>query len=108
MPGSQNSGEGTDGERDEANVKTGLVGADVSHLFEEQHRAYNIIERHLRATLAEEPVPELRMFIPGEGGIGKSMVIQTVKNSNPGERAAECSDGEKGGGGLVLWKVFRD
>ncbi|KLO06660.1 hypothetical protein SCHPADRAFT_801465, partial [Schizopora paradoxa] len=47
-------------------------------LFEDQLRAFRIVEKHLRRTLAEEEVPQLLMFVPGEGGVGKSMVIQTI------------------------------
>ncbi|KAL4077871.1 hypothetical protein J3A83DRAFT_4087193 [Scleroderma citrinum] len=44
----------------------------------DQFRAYDIITRHLDRTLSGyEPSP-LRMLILGEGGTGKSKVIQTV------------------------------
>ncbi|PCH45154.1 hypothetical protein WOLCODRAFT_43426, partial [Wolfiporia cocos MD-104 SS10] len=44
----------------------------------DQFRAYNIITWHLDQTLAGLAAPPLRMIVHGEGGTGKSKVIQTV------------------------------
>ncbi|KAI0681790.1 hypothetical protein C8T65DRAFT_545028, partial [Cerioporus squamosus] len=44
----------------------------------DQYRAYDIVVWHLEQTLAGVPVPPLRMILYGEGGTGKSRVIQTV------------------------------
>ncbi len=55
-----------------------LPGVDPSQLKPDQLRAYNIITWHLDRTLAGDRPPPLRMVIHGEGGMGKSRVIQTV------------------------------
>ena len=43
-----------------------------------QRRAFDIVEWHLNATLAGNQPPPLRMILYGEGGTGKSKVIQTI------------------------------
>lgn len=55
-----------------------MPGIDPSCLFPEQRRAYDIVEYHLRQTLEERQPAQLLMHIPGEGGVGKSKVIQTI------------------------------
>ncbi len=55
-----------------------LPAVDVSCLRDDQYRAYDIILWHLEHTLSGAQVPPLRMIIYGEGGTGKSRVIQTV------------------------------
>ena len=52
--------------------------ANPTCLNVEQRRAFDIIDWHLQKTLAGEDHPQLRMVILGEGGTGKSRVIQTV------------------------------
>lgn len=47
-------------------------------LLEEQRRAYDIVEAHLRGCLRGDNVPPLLMLISGEGGVGKSKLIQTI------------------------------
>ncbi|KZT08384.1 uncharacterized protein LAESUDRAFT_605749, partial [Laetiporus sulphureus 93-53] len=47
-------------------------------LLTDQKRAYDIITWHLNQTLAGHKPPQLLMLIHGEGGTGKSRVIQTV------------------------------
>ncbi|PBK58624.1 hypothetical protein ARMSODRAFT_854946, partial [Armillaria solidipes] len=47
-------------------------------LKEDQRRAYEIIMWHLDETLSGREPPPLRMILYGEGGTGKSRVIQTV------------------------------
>jgi hypothetical protein len=47
----------------------------------EQHRAYDIIIWHLEQTLAGRNPPPLRLIIHGEGGTGKSKVLQTVSHT---------------------------
>ena len=54
------------------------VLVDISFLNEEQRRAFNIVDWHLRRTLAGEQPPQLRMVILGEGGTGKSKTIQAI------------------------------
>lgn len=58
--------------------ETEMPGIDPSCLFPEQRRAYDIVEYHLRQTLEEKRPAQLLMHIPGEGGVGKSKVIQTI------------------------------
>jgi len=55
-----------------------LPAINPSELKEDQFRAYNIILWHLEQTLANKRPPPLQMIIYGEGGTGKSKVIQTV------------------------------
>lgn len=55
-----------------------LTPVDPSMLRYDQFRAYDIITWHLDQTLAGRKIPPLQMLIHGEGGTGKSKVIQTV------------------------------
>jgi len=58
-----------------------LSSADPSELNEEQYWAYDIIVRHLTDTLSGNKPPPPRMIIYGEGGTGKSKVIQTITDA---------------------------
>ncbi|THH26935.1 hypothetical protein EUX98_g7252 [Antrodiella citrinella] len=58
-----------------------LLSVDPSCLRDDQFRAYNIILWHLEQTLAGKVPPPLRMIIYGEGGTGKSKVIQTATDA---------------------------
>ncbi|PSS37626.1 hypothetical protein PHLCEN_2v553 [Hermanssonia centrifuga] len=51
---------------------------DASMLKADQYRAFDIITWHLEQSLAGAEPPPLRMILYGEGGTGKSKVIQTV------------------------------
>lgn len=64
-----------------ANSEDALDGIDISHLRPDQARAYGIIKWHLDQTLNGTDPPPLRMIIYGEGGTGKSRVIQTVTDA---------------------------
>jgi hypothetical protein len=55
-----------------------LSPAHPSELKADQLRAYEIIVWHLDQVLAGKNPPPLRMLLHGEGGTGKSKVIQTV------------------------------
>jgi hypothetical protein len=55
-----------------------LPSVAVSELRKDQRRAYDIITWHLGHTIAGNDPPPLRMIMYGEGGTGKSKVIQTV------------------------------
>ncbi|KAG9093513.1 hypothetical protein FS749_014257 [Ceratobasidium sp. UAMH 11750] len=60
-----------------------LDPAMVSELFPEQLWAFNVVQRHLALTLeaihTNAPLPpQLLMLLVGEGGTGKSKVIQTI------------------------------
>ena len=55
-----------------------LPPVDIGNLREDQFRAFDIIAWHLEETLACRGPPALRMIVHGEGGTGKSRVIQTV------------------------------
>ncbi|KAF8440514.1 hypothetical protein L210DRAFT_3314204, partial [Boletus edulis BED1] len=49
-------------------------------LNDDQRRAYDIICWHLDQTLLGVPIPPLRMIIHGEGGTGKTAVLQCVSD----------------------------
>lgn len=51
---------------------------NVDRLKPDQLRAFEIINWHLGETIAGRDVPQLLMQIQGEGGTGKSLVVQTV------------------------------
>lgn len=55
-----------------------LTGVHPSELKPDQYRAYDIVAWHLEQTLAGKEPPPLRLIIHGEGGTGKSKVIQTI------------------------------
>ena len=55
-----------------------LQAAPINELREDQRRAYDIITSHLEDSLLAKRPPQLLMQIQGEGGTGKSKVIQTV------------------------------
>ncbi len=55
-----------------------LPGLDPSYLLKDQRRAYDIITTHLDDWLKGNQPHQLRMVVHGEGGTGKSRVIQTV------------------------------
>ena len=55
-----------------------MPGVDPNALFTDQRRAYDIIEWHLKEMLANRNPPQLLMIMMGEGGAGKSKVIQTT------------------------------
>jgi len=64
-----------------ASSEDALDGIDISHLRPDQARAYGIIKWHLDQTLNGVDPPPLRMILYGEGGTGKSRVIQTVTDA---------------------------
>ena len=47
-------------------------------LNKEQGRAFDIVYSHLKATLAGRKPPQLQMLIIGEGGTGKTVVINEL------------------------------
>lgn len=55
-----------------------LDAVDPSELRPDQRRAYDIMKWHLDKVLNGEDPPPLWMVLHGEGGTGKSKVIQTV------------------------------
>ena len=50
----------------------------VERLNDDQRRAYDIIDWHLNETISGKKPPQLLMAIPGEGGVGKTKLIQTI------------------------------
>lgn len=56
----------------------GLPAVDLGCLKPDQLRAYRIATWHLDQTLHGCEIPPLRMILYGEGGTGKSRVIQTI------------------------------
>ena len=66
-------------------VETGLTTSensippvDPTQLKTDQRRAYEIVVWHLGQTLSGASPPPLHMILHGEGGTGKSKVIQTI------------------------------
>ena len=55
-----------------------LPAVDPGSLKPDQLRAYRIVDWHLGETLRGTCPPPLRMILYGEGGTGKSRVIQTI------------------------------
>ena len=53
-------------------------GFDIDNLNDDQRRAYDIVDWHLKETIDGKRPPQLLMMIPGEGGVGKSKVIQIM------------------------------
>ena len=49
---------------------------EVESLNEEQRRAYDIVNWHMEEMMRGKKPPQL--LVPGEGGVGKSKVIQTI------------------------------
>lgn len=62
---------------DDENARFQLM-EEITSLNEEQRRAYDIVDWHLEETMAGKKPPQLLMMIPGEGGVGKSKLIQTI------------------------------
>lgn len=62
----------------ESNPNTGEMAAEEVVLNEEQQHAYDLVSSHLNLTLANENPGPLRMIIYGEGGTGKSKIIQLL------------------------------
>ncbi|KAF8574050.1 hypothetical protein K439DRAFT_1373600 [Ramaria rubella] len=62
----------------EESAEAALTSVDPSCLLPSRCRAYDIITWYLAATLSGQNPPQLLMQIQGEGGTGKSKVIQTV------------------------------
>ncbi|VDC07039.1 unnamed protein product [Peniophora sp. CBMAI 1063] len=62
----------------DAIAEEALTAVDVQHLLPDQRRAFEIISAHAKMTLAGMAPPQLLMQMHGEGGTGKSRVIQTV------------------------------
>ncbi|TFY81855.1 hypothetical protein EWM64_g2158 [Hericium alpestre] len=61
-----------------AGSEIALLPVAPSELKTDQRRAYEFVTWHLEQHLAGMPVPPLRLLIHGEGGTGKSKVIQTI------------------------------
>lgn len=55
-----------------------ISSVDPSDLFEEQRRAYDIVHAQVHRCLSGSDPDPLLMVVSGEGGVGKSKVIQTI------------------------------
>lgn len=55
-----------------------MSSVDPSDLFEEQRRAYDIVHAQVHRCLRGTDPEPLLMIVSGEGGVGKSKVIQTI------------------------------
>ena len=64
--------------RGENKERETISAIEVDRLNDDQRRAYDIVDWHLRDTIDGNIVPQLLMMIPGEGGVGKSKLIQTI------------------------------
>ncbi|TFY52705.1 hypothetical protein EVJ58_g9862 [Rhodofomes roseus] len=67
----------------DSDIDTVLAAVDASALKEDQRRSYDIVKWHLEKTIAHienrgERPPQLLKQLQGEGGTGKSKVIQTI------------------------------
>ena len=51
---------------------------NIKSLTDDQWHAYDIADWHARETIIGNMPPQLLMMIPGEGGVGKSRLIQTM------------------------------
>ena len=60
------------------NHERNIPSPNVACLNDDQRRCYDIVDRHLQDTLDGKSPPQLLMFIPGEGGVGKSKVIRSM------------------------------
>ena len=58
-----------------------IMPTDIANLNDDQRRAYDILDWHLQESIDGKVPPQLLMFIPGEGGVGKSKLIQTMTRS---------------------------
>jgi hypothetical protein len=58
-----------------------IMATTVEELNDDQRRAYDIVDWHLKETVAGKKPPQLLMMIPGEGGVGKSKLIQTMSQN---------------------------
>ncbi|KAM5532632.1 hypothetical protein V8D89_013676, partial [Ganoderma adspersum] len=74
---------------EDASGERPLDPVEVNDLRPAQFRAYDILVWHLERTLqGDKDVAPLRMIIHGEGGTGKSRVIQTVTEAFKKHRSA--------------------
>ena len=71
-----------------AGSEQALPAVDLGSLKRDQLRAYQIVDWHLGETLRGTSPPPLRMILYGEGGTGKSRVIQTITESFAVRRAS--------------------
>lgn len=55
-----------------------LSGPVIDSLLPDQKRAFGLIDRHLAAFLRHEEPKQLLMFVLGEGGTGKTKLIEAV------------------------------
>ena len=51
---------------------------NIKGLNDNQQHAYDIVDWHVKETIIGNVPPQLLMMIPGEGGVGKSRLIQTM------------------------------
>lgn len=59
-------------------VEEALTAVEPDQLRSDQRRAYDIVKTHLDNSIDGKNPPQLLMQIQGEGGTGKSKVIQTI------------------------------
>jgi hypothetical protein len=71
-------------ELDETEV---IKASEFEELNDDQRRAYSIVDWHLKETIGGKEPPQLLMLIPGEGGVGKTKLIQTMSRHFEREEA---------------------
>jgi hypothetical protein len=54
------------------------IPPSIGELGDDQRRAYELVQEHLKRQIANEPTRPLRLLLSGEGGTGKSRVIQMI------------------------------
>ncbi|THH17037.1 hypothetical protein EUX98_g9202 [Antrodiella citrinella] len=59
-------------------AETALEAVEADNLLYDQRRAYNMVTWHVGEMLAGRDPPQLLMLVYGEGGTGKSMVVQAI------------------------------
>ena len=62
-----------------SSIGEGLHPANISDLRPDQYRAFDVVRSQIiQWASGQDDIPPLRMIIYGEGGTGKSKVIQTI------------------------------
>ena len=66
-----------------------LAPCDVELLNSDQKHAYDIVAWHVEEMIAGKKPPQLLIIIPGEGGVGKSKLIQMITQRFTARKVSE-------------------